>query len=103
MSETFTTGTGQRLVNVHIESPLCHVNGCPIHAPSPEAEAIGITAYWPLINVMARRCEHGVDHPDPDDTRYRQRTGQFHLIEAVYSVHLMKESCDGCCRKARDE
>ena len=94
---TFVTGAGQQLFNVHEETPLCGIRGCPVHAPSPEAEAIGVTVWTGF--AMMRRCDHGYLHPDPDDTNFKQLMGQFMLLEAIYSTHLVEENCDGCCHR----
>lgn len=82
----FTTGTGQRLTNVHDKSE-CKGN-CPIHNPSDHH-----MKEWPLHwrddrGFFERICEHGVGHPDPDDVVY-------HLSRSNdISVH----GCDGCCK-----
>jgi hypothetical protein len=83
MADLFVTGTGQQLHTHGLSG--CLGPPCPIHSPSPKAEAIGSTHWRWDRGIMERLCEHGVGHPDPDDYVVRQGDG----------VH----GCDGCCRK----
>ena len=97
---TFVTGARQTLHNVHSRD-IClgrrALGGnCPIHRPSERAEAIGPTE-WVPGGGMHRRCEHGYLHPDPD-VEPPPTMGNMIAVEAAYSVHLMEENCDGCCR-----
>ena len=101
---TFTTGTGQTLHNVHTAvecmARLGITDHCPLHHPSPEAAAIGDT-HWVDGVGMYRRCVHGYMHPDPD--HQPMSVDGFAALEAMHSVHMVDEHCDGCCRPAVDE
>ena len=37
-------------------------------------------------------------HPDPDDIEFKMMVGDFITVEAIYSVHMVEENCDGCCK-----
>lgn len=87
---TYTTGTGQLLENVHEESDDCRENGCVIHNPSDDGEAIGPTHWRSDRGIMERICCHGIGHPDPDGERWAERTFG---PEPYRGVH----GCDGCC------
>lgn len=79
MGTILLPGTGQRLRNVHSRN-ACRGEFCCIHNPS-DHHMRGWTMNWrPDRRIMERICEHGVGHPDPDDT-----SGD--------GVH----GCDGCC------
>lgn len=88
--EEYVTGTGQRLVNVHLPNRDCFANGCVIHAPTREAEAIGPTHYREDRRMMERICKHGVGHPDPDAQRWAERTFGPDPNRGIHG-------CDGCC------
>lgn len=96
---TWTSGVGQELRGVHTAAS-CTGDRCPIHDPSTEAAAIGVTVWvqTPYGGWMHRRCPHGYDHPDPDHRPTSIRQAVF-LAEAIYSTHLVEEHCDGCCRR----
>ena len=92
---TYTTNTGQLILNVHDENKDCKF-GCTIHHPSNHH-----MKNWPLNyrndrGMMERICKHGVGHPDPDYLAYIEREGWD--LEA-YSTH----GCDGCCREESNE
>lgn len=63
--DEFTDAVGQHLYNIH---KLEDCTGpCPIHGDSMHH-----MNEWPLVwdakkRIFTRRCEHGQDHPDPDD------------------------------------
>lgn len=87
---TYTTGTGQHLVNVHYPDE-CLGEHCPIHNPSDHPMREWPTNFRsghdPLSikpSHMERICEHGIGHPDPDDPLYEE-----------VAVH----GCDGCCAR----
>lgn len=67
----------------------CKGNYCCIHNPSNH-HMREWTMYWrDDTKVMERLCpEHGVGHPDPDETAYNIITNQ-----AYKNVH----GCCGCC------
>jgi hypothetical protein len=96
-----TLDDGTILGNVH-EREDCEPDHCCIHNPSdhPLREA---SLSWLRLGekngVMGRRCAHGFWHPDPDALAHLLATLQWALAEAVSSVHLMREKCDGCCQR----
>lgn len=92
MSE-YTTGYGQVLHFVHPESQ-CSGRPCVLHAPS-DHPMTDLPTYWRSDrSIMERICEHGVGHPDPDDTAYLAALDP----NGMHGVH----GCDGCCsRNAR--
>lgn len=51
------------------------------------------------IRHLTRVCEHGLHHPDPDDIQFKMMIGDFMTVEAISSVHLVRENCDGCCQR----
>jgi len=95
---TYTTGTGQKIVGVHPESE-CAGRACVIHNPSDHPMRDWPTSFrgYGLFEIgpprMERICPHGVGHPDPDDLAY-------HLYvrgDESAGVH----GCDGCCADAK--
>lgn len=85
---TFTTGTGQKLTNVH-DADQCSGEFCPIHNPSDHSMRDFPTHWRADRGVMERICPHGIGHPDPDDLAHLERTGR--KGEGVHG-------CDGCCQ-----
>ncbi len=83
MEETYTTGTGQTLHNVH-EKGTCRGKNCCIHNPSDHCMKDFPTHWRTDRRIMERIRPHGVGHPDPD---------QVFEDDAEW-VH----GCDGCCR-----
>jgi hypothetical protein len=81
------TDTGQ-IVKVHPES-RCEGTACCIHRPSGHPLRRAPLHWRGDRGIMERRCEHGVGHPDPDDTAYRLRVG----LPDSDGTH----GCDGCC------
>lgn len=90
--ETYTTGTGQVLVNIHPERPDCREHGCVIHAPSDHYTSHLPTHWRDDRGLMERMCSHGVGHPDPDDLNFIRRT-RGDKVASAEAVH----GCDGCC------
>lgn len=84
---TYTTGTGQRLTNVHDWS-ACYGHRCPIHNPSDHSMVEFPTHWRGDRRIMERICPHGVGHPDPDDLAFQDPDGS-----QMVGVH----GCDGCC------
>lgn len=82
-SNTYRTGTGQGLFNLH-DATACAGQPCVIHNPSEHSMRAFPTHWRGDIGIMERICPHGVGHPDPDDR------------PLVSTVH----GCDGCCRDA---
>jgi len=59
----------------------CKAETCTIHNPS-EHHMRDWPQHWRADRgIMERICEHGIGHPDPDDTNLDTTHG-----------------CDGCCR-----
>ena len=91
---TYTTGTGQQVMNVH-PAGACEGRPCPIHRPSVHHMRDWPTAFrdnTPSRTLIERVCDHGVHHPDPDHLRYVAETlgPEAAVIEA-------RHECDGCC------
>lgn len=92
LANTWVTGTGQLITNVHSPT-LCEGRGCPVHHPSDHR-----MKGWPtnfreggMFDIKPphteRVCEHGIGHPDPDDIVFWANQGED------ISIH----GCDGCC------
>ena len=79
MTETYTTGTGQTLGNLH-DADQCFGPNCPIHNPSDHHMTEWKTNWRADRYMMERICPHSVGHPDPDDRN-------------ADTIH----GCDGCC------
>lgn len=84
-SNTFVTGTGQTLRNVHDVEPDCHRLGCAIHNPTDPRD-------WPThydneTGMMLRLCPHGTPSMDRDDFAFRMRKGLpirlTHCVECI--------------------
>jgi hypothetical protein len=91
--ETYWTGTGQLLVDVHRFDPLCGF-GCVIHNVTAHKMA-HLPTHWTqdeLPGQMVRVCEDGIHHPDPDDLAYHAKA--FGVVSASYRFN---HDCDGCC------
>lgn len=82
----------------------CQPENCCIHNPSDHPLRDAPLAWLELLGggVMGRRCEHGLWHPDPDALAFLMATFQWMKAEAVTSVHLVRENCDGCCHGGSD-
>ncbi len=62
----YTTGTGQKLWNVHA-SDKCAGENCVIHNPSNHSMLDFPTHWRSDRRIMERICpDHGIGHPDPD-------------------------------------
>lgn len=70
----------------------CLGRACCIHNPS-DHPLKDRPLNW-RGHVMERLCEHGIGHPDPDDSAYRRSVGMV-----THEVH----GCDGCCWTDRIE
>jgi hypothetical protein len=92
-----TLYSGAKLTNIHPEG-TCLLGVCSIHNPSdhPLRDA-PMDWFGDNIRALVRVCEHGFRHPDPDDLRFKMATGDSITVEAMSSVHLVAENCDGCC------
>lgn len=62
---------------------------CSIHNPSGHPLKDAPMNWRDDRGIMERICEHGIGHPDPDDTEYRRRNN---LWDSSGS-----HACDGCC------
>jgi hypothetical protein len=89
--------SGKKLTNVHDEAD-CFLPNCCIHNPSEHPLRDAPMDWWPQFRHMVRVCEHGYRHPDPDDLKFKLAHWDFVTVEAISSVHLMAEHCDGCCQ-----
>lgn len=80
MTETYTTGTGQTLHNIH-GADACRRNDswCVIHDPKPGPWSTWRTHWREDRRIMERICPHGVGHPAVENLG-RDRT----------------HGCDGC-------
>lgn len=87
-SEKWVSGTGQKLM-VHSKA-MCSGEPCTIHKPSNH-HMVKWKLNWRQDRIMMERiCEHGVEHPDPDDAEFRHK---------VYGDADTMHRCDGCCVK----
>ena len=90
-----------RLLQVHNQSD-CYGPNCCIHNPSDHPLRNAPLTWYPGVGMM-RVCEHDYIHPDPDDLAVKLRThgiiDGLALLEAISSVHLVEENCDGCCER----
>jgi hypothetical protein len=95
--ETYVTGTGQILTNIHPKT-LCEGRPCTIHAPSDHHMRDWPTHWRSALDpfdyrtIMERQCPHDVGHPDPDHMAYLKT---ILSEEAVWAEGL--HGCDGCC------
>jgi hypothetical protein len=83
--DTYITGTGQRLVNIHPRI-ACAPTACVIHNRSDHVMRAFPTHWREDRRFMERICPHGVGHPDPDDP----------FADPVHG-------CDGCCMSPADQ
>jgi hypothetical protein len=90
------------IIGMHTGGPLlvhlpeaCAGQWCCIHNPSAHRMMRAPLVWVQSLGMMWRRCEHGHDHPDPDDLDYHLRTLNVTLVEAATSAHI--DRCDGCC------
>ncbi|MET3769830.1 hypothetical protein ABIB15_002534 [Marisediminicola sp. UYEF4] len=68
---------------------LCAGTSCWVHTPSTHGMN-GWPVHWRQDKGTAERvCEHGIGHPDPDDTAFHARAGRDTTVHG----------CDGCCRR----
>lgn len=88
--------SGATLTGIHAEDE-CFLEHCCIHNPSNHPLRDAPMDWWGEFRHMVRVCVHGVSHPDPDDLAFKMATLDWITVEAISSVHLMEESCDGCC------
>lgn len=97
MTDDIVLYSGAVLTNIHSEDS-CFLEHCAIHNPSEHPlRNAPMDWYGGDIRALVRVCEHGLQHPDPDDLRFKLAIGDFITVEALTSVHLVAENCDGCC------
>lgn len=95
---TLKLADGRTLKNVHLKG-TCLLAHCAVHNPSKHPlDSAPFDWLGGHIAHLQRVCEHGYRHPDPDDLKFHEAIGAFLTVEAILSVHLMEENCDGCCR-----
>lgn len=75
-------GNNNVLYNVHSKRDCFMKAKCPIHNKSDHFMRDFKQVFRFDAGFMERECEHGVGHPDPDDT-------------FAPGIH----GCDGCCTK----
>lgn len=78
---------GSVITGVHLTDD-CQDWPCVIHSPTDHHMRDGHLFWRGDRGIFERICEHGVGHPDPDQFKYWDETGQ-----ESQSVH----GCDGCC------
>lgn len=100
MSEMIALHSGSVLTDVH-DAGTCFLDHCCIHNPSDHPLRDAPLNWWGEIRHMVRVCEHGYSHPDPDDMAFKRATLDWMTVEAIASVHLVAENCDGCCQPPR--
>ena len=100
MSERLVLHDGSILIGVH-DIGFYLLEHCAIHNPSEHPlNTAPLSWMGDDIRIMHRVCEHGLQHPDPDALNFAMSVGNWMTVEAVTSVHLVEENCDGCCRKS---
>lgn len=95
MADMIALHGGQILGGVH-PAETCLLEHCCIHGPSDHPLNTAPLEWVGGIG-MFRMCKHEILHPDPDDIAFKMATGQWMTVEAITSVHLVEENCDGCC------
>ena len=97
--DTIALHDGTILTGVHMPDECLGPNCC-IHNPSDHPLRETPLAWLGEIRAMFRVCEHGYFHPDPDDLAFLMQAWRTRDVEAISSVHLMRENCDGCCHES---
>ena len=97
MSETLTLHNGRKLIGIHPKG-TCIFGRCAIHNPSDHPLKDAPFLWYEEVRHLVRVCEHGFHHPDPDDLYFKSAMMDLVTVEAISSVHLVEENCDGCCR-----
>ena len=88
---------GSTLTGVH-EPDECALEHCCIHNPSDHPLKDAPLLWMGELRAMYRVCEHEFFHPDPDDLQFMLASWRMADAEAIASVHMMSEHCDGCCQ-----
>lgn len=95
--EELTLYDGNKLVGVHPDGS-CLGEFCAIHRPSDHPLNAAPFGWYEEVKALMRVCDHGWWHPDPDDIRFKIGIMAWAVVEAITSVHLVEENCDGCCQ-----
>jgi hypothetical protein len=66
----------------------CLGRPCTVHRPSDHHMAAWPQVFRHDLRIMLRRCEHHMEHPDPDEFRLQE------------NPELGAHDCDGCCTPA---
>lgn len=85
--EVWVSDTGQKLM-IH-KKGVC-TGACPVHKSSSHHMRKWKLHWREDRKMMERICEHGIGHPDPDDTAFRK---------TAYKDDDTVHGCDGCCVK----
>jgi hypothetical protein len=85
----------------HHGPELCEGETCCFHNPSDHPLTrvpYGILYRGPRRNaiMVSRRCDHLLDHPDPDSMGWLQTHGYSEDADEFIRLHW--EDCDGCCQ-----
>lgn len=88
MKFEITTLVGGETVNAHAAETCSLDTPCCIHAPSQHHMVMWPQHWRNDRKIMERMCEHGVGHPDPDDSSFRASKGDYDTLHG----------CDGCCK-----
>ena len=87
----------ERVENIHLRS-VCIGSRCPIHKRSNHSlryakqsiDFISVSNSSITIAVTIRKCGHGYEHVDPDEsTEYLHKYGKTRT--------MIEGPCDGCC------
>ncbi len=99
MTDVIALHDGTIMSGVHTAGS-CFGPNCCIHNPSDHPlNTAPLSWMGGSVRAMSRVCKHGFHHPDPDDIAFKMLLLDWMTVEAITSVHLMKENCDGCCVK----
>lgn len=84
---------GYILTNMH-HPDMCAGRDCWLHNPSDHN-----MSEWPVVadhnsGLIARECEHGFKHPDPDEVAFFE---SLDILQQEALGELVKHECDGCC------
>lgn len=75
MSNTYTTGTGQKLLNVHDEDLDCRAFGCVIHNPTDPNQHW--PTHWDALSMrLWRKAPDGTLHHDRDVLDFERRRAE---------------------------
>lgn len=90
--EQLTLGGGRVLSHHPIER--CAGERCPLHNPSRHKLTFAPMEWCSSRRTLYRICQHGLEHPDPDDLWYK-RVKMRMLMSLLVLVRF--HDCDGCC------